>query len=52
MRVVSCGRGMRVVRNPIPRVPPELGSMVGKGKSELTNLMLKVETPRKYVSFR
>jgi hypothetical protein len=25
--------------------------MVGKGKKEVSNLMLKVETPKKYISF-
>ena len=26
--------------------------MVGKGKSEVRDLTLKIETPRKYISFR
>ena len=52
MRVVSCGRGYKVVRNPTPRIPTQLVSMIGKGKSEVRNLNLKVITPQKYVSFR
>ena len=26
--------------------------MVGKGKKEVSGLMLKIETPRKYISFK
>lgn len=26
--------------------------MVGQGKKQITNLMLKLETPKKYISFR
>jgi hypothetical protein len=52
MRVVACGRGMRIVRNPVPKMPVELVCLVGKGKSEVQSLMLKVDTPKKYVSFK
>lgn len=26
--------------------------MVGQGKKQITNLMLKLETPKKYISFK
>jgi hypothetical protein len=55
MRVVSCGRGYKVVRNPVrtqTQSSPQLISMIGKGKSEIQKLILKNETPQKYVSFR
>jgi hypothetical protein len=52
MRVVSCGRGYKIIRNPVPKMPVELVSMQGKGKSEVQNLMLKIDVPKKYVSFK
>jgi hypothetical protein len=52
MRVVACGRGCKIVRNKIPKMPVELITMQGKGKSEVQSLMLKIDVPKKYVSFK
>lgn len=48
-RVVMCGRGMRYVKPTKVIKKPE--EMMGKGKKEFKQITLKVETPKKYVSF-
>ena len=40
----------RVIK-PTPKITIS-AVMVGKGKSEVRDLTLKLETPRKYISFR
>jgi hypothetical protein len=46
---------VRIVKGRVVKSPPKITitpSMVGKGKSDVRDLTLKIETPRKYVSFR
>ena len=40
------GRTLKTILSPVMT-----GEMVGKGKKQITNLMLKLETPKKYISF-
>jgi hypothetical protein len=44
-----CGRGMRYVKPTKVIKKPE--EMMGKGKKEFKQITLKVETPKKFVSF-
>jgi hypothetical protein len=48
VRVVSAGRGMYVSKRMRVIKKPEV---VGKGKKEMKEIVLKVETPKKYVAF-
>jgi len=45
--------GSRVVKqkNKALKVP-DMQMMVGQGKSKVSGLMLKLETPKKYISFK
>jgi len=44
-----CGRGMRTTKRTKVMKKPEI--MIGKGKKEFKEISLKVEQPKKYVSF-
>ena len=45
--------GSRVVKqNKKALKVPDMQMMVGQGKSKVSELMLKLETPRKYISFK
>jgi hypothetical protein len=44
-----CGRGMRFVK--APKVIKKAEELIGKGKKEFKQITLKVETPKKFVSF-
>ena len=46
---VSMSKGKVSNKSHIPAVMTE--EMVGKGKRQVSNLMLKLETPKRYVSF-
>ncbi len=46
---VGMSKGRVSTRMPIPAVMTE--EMVGQGKKQVSNLMLKIETPKRYVSF-
>jgi hypothetical protein len=49
VRVVSAGRGMYVSKR--IRVIKKPEEIVGKGKKEMNEIVLKVEQPKKYVAF-
>jgi hypothetical protein len=46
---VSVSNGHLSKKTPTVVVTEE---MVGQGKKQITNLMLKLETPKKYISFK
>lgn len=46
----SMSKGRVTPRMPISAVITE--EMVGQGKKQVSSLMLKLETPKRYVSFR
>jgi hypothetical protein len=46
---VGMAKGNVSNKKPIYAITEE---MVGQGKSQVSNLMLKIETPRKYISFK
>jgi hypothetical protein len=48
-RVVMCGRGIMVKKQNVILKNPE--QLVGKGKKDFKEITLKVEQPKKYISF-
>ena len=46
----SMSKGKVSNKSHIPAVMTE--EMVGQGKRQVSNLMLKLETPKKYISFK
>jgi hypothetical protein len=47
---VSMSKGHASKKTPTLAVMTE--EMVGQGKKQITNLMLKLETPKRYISFK
>lgn len=46
----SISKGRVAPRMPVLAVMTE--EMVGQGKKQVSNLLLKIETPKKYISFK
>lgn len=51
-RVAMSNNRVIMSNRDIVNTPTLTEEMVGQGKKQITNLMLKLETPKKYISFK